>query len=277
LRLAAATGTNPYRFGLIGSTDTHTGLVSVSESNHYGKLVQDSLPEQRVKPSRGGFDPWRTSASGLAGVWATANTRAAILQAFRRKEVYATTGPRISVRFFGGFGFTAADAEVADIAAIGYRKGIPMGGDLQPRAGSAVPGFLLQVDKDPLGANLDRVQIVKGWLDGQGNTHEKVFDVVWSDHRKVDATGQVPPLPSTVVVDSARYSNSVGTAQLRALWRDAEFDATQPAFYYLRALEIATPRHQVYDAVALNRDPNDTGYPVTIQERAYSSPIWYSP
>jgi hypothetical protein len=270
------TGANPYQFGVIGSTDSHTGLVSVDESNHYGKLAVDTLPEQRVNPTGGGFDPWRTSASGLAGVWATANTREAIFSAFKRKEVYGTTGPRIAVRFFGGFDFVAADADAADLAAIGYSRGVPMGGDLAHAPAGAAPGFLFEVSRDSFGANLDRVQIIKGWVDASGIAHEAVFDVALTD-QQAGPDGAVLPLPSTVDVDTARYSNTVGAARLSGVWTDPDFDSTQASFYYLRALEIRTPRHQVYDAVALQMDPRATPYPVTIQERAWSSPIWYRP
>jgi len=269
-------GANPYQFGVIGSTDSHTGLVSVDESNHYGKLAVDTLPEQRINPTGGGFDPWRTSASGLAGVWATANTRAAIFAAFKRREVYGTSGPRIAVRFFGGFDFSAADAQALDPAAVGYRKGVPMGGDLTQAPAGTAPGFLFEVSKDSVGANLDRVQVIKGWVDASGITHERVYDVALAG-QQTDVNGTVLPLPSTVDAATASYMNTVGAARLSGLWIDPNFDSTQTSFYYLRALEIRTPRHQVYDAVALQMDPDDTGYPVTIQERAWSSPIWYRP
>ncbi len=276
LQLEAETGTNPYKFGMIGSTDSHTGLTSAQENNFYGKLVNDALPAQRVAMG-GNFPAWETSASGMAAVWATENTREAIAAAFKRKEVYATTGPRIAVRFFGGFGFKPRDANANDLAAVGYRKGIPMGGDLSTAPRGKAPSFLVQVSKDTEGANLDRVQIVKGWMDAEGNTHEQVFDVAWSGERTLDASGMVPALASTVDLDRASYENSIGAAQLSTVWTDPEFDATQPSFYYVRALEIPTPRHHVYDAVALQMDPRTIPLPSEIQERAYSSPIWYTP
>jgi hypothetical protein len=277
LEIAGSAGENPYQFGFIGSTDSHTGLVSVDESDHYGKLVQDSLPAERVNPSAGGFDPWRTSASGLAAVWAAENTREAVTSAFRRREVYATSGPRIAVRFFGGFNFETADAMATDVAATGYAKGVPMGSDLTASPANESPVFLVHASKDPAGANLDRVQIIKGWVDDSGVAREKIFDVVWSGDRTPEANGMVAPLPSTVDVNTASYSNSVGSAQLAIVWRDPEFDPTQAAFYYVRVLEIETPRLQVYDAVALQMAPENTGWPLTIKERAWSSPIWYTP
>ena len=276
LEVQEETDTNPYMFGVIGSTDSHTGLVSVDESNHYGKLAVDTLPAQRVNPTGGGFNPWQTSASGLAAVWATSNTREAIFQAFKRKEVYGTSGPRIAVRFFGGFDFEAADA--GDLVQTGYAKGVPMGGDLTQAPPDQAPGFVFQVDKDPVGANLDRVQIVKGWIDADGNTQELVFDAALSTHRTSPGDQDVvQPLASTVDVATASFANSTGYAQITGFWQDPEFDRSQAAFYYVRALEIQTPRHQVYDAVALQINPEDTGYPVTIQERAWSSAIWYTP
>lgn len=274
LQLEVATGTNPFKFGMVGSTDSHIGLSNVREDDFWGKLVSDSLPENRVA-MQGNFAAWDTSSGGLAGVWATGNTREGIANAFKRKEVYGTSGPRLSVRFFGGFGFESADAEIsADIA---YRKGVPMGGDLTAAPAGKAPGFLVQVSKDPASANLDRVQIIKGWLDANGNTHEKVYDVAWAGERSPGAGGFVPALPGTVDVERASYDNSVGAAQLNVVWHDPQFNPSERAFYYVRALEIETPRHQVYDMVALELDPNLSTKPLTIQERAWSSPIWYTP
>lgn len=272
----AATGVNPFRFGMIGSTDSHTGIVSVEEDNFYGKMVVDTLPEQRVS-SQANFAAWEMSAGGLAAVWATENSRQAIAEAFQRKEVYASSGPRISVRLFGGFDFSIEDAQAPNLPATGYAKGVPMGSDLTAAPAGEAPSFLIEVLKDPLGANLDRVQVVKGWLDNKGNTHESVFDVAWSGERQPGADGLVPAVGNTVDADTASWRNSIGTARLATVWRDPAFDPGQLAFYYLRALEIPTPRHQVYDAVALGIDPADTGQPVSIQERAWSSPIWYTP
>ncbi|HTQ99074.1 MAG TPA: DUF3604 domain-containing protein, partial [Candidatus Acidoferrum sp.] len=276
MQMEANIGANPYKFGFVGGTDSHTGLTSVREDDFLGKLVSDSLPASRVA-MQGNFAAWDTSAGGLAGVWATENTREAIAEAFKRKEVYGTSGPRIALRFFGGFDFEAADALLTDAAETGYKKGVPMGGDLSTAPPGKVPTFLVQVSKDPLSGNLDRVEIIKGWLDAKGKTHEKVYDVAWAGERKPDAKGFVPALPSTVNIETASYDNTQGAVQLNAMWRDPSFDPKQRAFYYVRALEIETPRHQVYDAVALKIDPKKSGKPLTIQERAWSSPIWYTP
>jgi len=276
LEIEEKTGVNPYKFGMIGASDSHTGLSSVEESDFLGKLVINSLPEQR-RDTTPIFPAWEMQAGGIAGVWATENTRSGIMAAFKRKEVYATTGPRIALRVFGGFSFVAADANERDIAAVGYRKGVPMGGDLaNPPAGKA-PGFLIHAAKDPISGNLDRIQVVKGWLDASGVAHEKIFDVAWSGNRKKDANGKLPPVGNTVDLKIPSFTNTIGTAQLATVWSDPEFNAAQRAFYYVRVLEIPTPRHSVYDAVALGIDVKDTKQPATIQERAFSSPIWYTP
>jgi hypothetical protein len=277
LEIEHSLGANPYQFGVIGSTDSHTGLVSVDERNHFGKLAVDSLPVERINPSKGGFDPWRTSASGLAAVWATENTREAILQAFKRRQVYATSGPRITVHFFGGFGFDEHKISPDTLANVGVQNGVPMGGDLVGSYDDSPISFIFQVSKDPLGANLDQVQIIKGWLDESGKAHEKIFTVAWSGNRALDDEGKVEILDSTVNLPLASYENVVGSEHLSGLWIDPDFNPNQSAFYYLRALEIQTPRHQVFDAVALRIPSEDTGYPETIQERAWSSPIWYTP
>ncbi len=270
-------GFNPYRFGLIGSTDAHTGVASAEEPNFWGKLARDSIPEGKNPVWRGAGGPngWSMSASGLAAVWAPENSRSAILEAFRRKEVYATTGPRIVVRVFGGWGFEASDAEAAEIARVGAAGGVPMGADLPPRSGDGAPRFLVHAAKDPKSAHLDRVQMVKGWIDGEGATHERVFDVVWSGERAPDSTGQVPPVPDTVDASTATYTNEHGAPVLSAVWGDPDFDGTRNAFYYVRVLEVPTPRHSVWDAIALGIDPAETEHPISIQERAYTSPIHY--
>jgi len=217
------------------------------------------------------------SAGGIAGVWATANTREAIMAAFKRKEVYATTGPRIALRVFGGFSFVASDASARDIASVGYSKGIPMGGDLTNAPRGKAPSFLIHAVKDPISGNLDRVQVIKGWLDSAGQTHERIYDVVWSGNRKLDANGKLPAVGSTVDLKTPSYTNTIGVAQLATVWTDPDFNPGQRAFYYVRVLEIPTPRHSVFDAVALGIDISETKQPATIQERAYSSPIWYTP
>lgn len=275
LELDSALGVNPFKLGMIGATDSHTGLASAEENNFMGKMGIDSIPENK-ETGFGAVPGWEMSASGLAAVWARENTREEILAAFRRREVYGTSGPRISVRFFGGFDFAPGDADARDIAATGYAKGVPMGGDLKGTADRRAPSFLVRAVKDPAGGNLDRVQIVKGWLGPDGKAQEKVFDVAWSDGRTRDAEGKVPPVGDTVDRRTAAYANTIGAAELTAVWTDPEFDPERRAFYYVRVLQIPTPRNSLYDSVALGKAPPE-GYAVTIQERAYSSPIWYTP
>lgn len=275
LELEERIGVNPYKLGMIGSTDSHSGLASAEENNFQGKFAFDSTPEMKSHRLGDAVSGWDMSASGLAAVWAKENTREEIFAAFRRREVYATTGPRIAVRFFGGFSFTPDDTGAADIAAVGYSKGVPMGGDLAAGAGAA-PTFLVQAVKDPKGANLDRVQIVKGWLGEQGKAQEKIFDVAWSAGRAPGADGKVPAIGDTVDLNAASYTNAIGAAELVAVWTDPEFDPGERAFYYVRVLQIPTPRNSLYDSVAMQKPPPE-GYPPAIQERAYTSPIWYSP
>jgi hypothetical protein len=272
LALEQRIGVNPYRFGLIGSTDSHTGMASAEEPNFWGKLARDSIPENKG-PRFGvtaGPTGWSMSASGLAAVWAEENSREAILAAFRRREVFATSGPRIAVQLFAGWEPEA----VADTEA---RLEVPMGGTLPRGPKGSAPRFLVHALKDPKGANLDRIQIVKGWLDAAGETHEKVFDVAWSGERTPGADGALPPVGNTVDPATARYTNEIGSATLSTIWRDPEFDPTRPGFYYARILEIPTPRHSTFDALALGRDPKTLEQPWSIQERAYTSPIWYAP
>ncbi|WP_440875177.1 DUF3604 domain-containing protein [Thalassotalea sp. PLHSN55] len=270
-------GVNPYKFGVIGSTDTHTGITAVEEDNFAGKGQHDNKPEVRAKHTGiGSSKGWDMSSAGYAAVWAQENTRESLVDAFKRKEVYTTTGPRISLRFFGGFDFTADDANSADLAAVGYGKGIPMGGDL-PASNGKAPSFLMSVMKDPKGANLDRVQVVKGWVDAEGNSHEKVFDVAASDNRVITKGKVSGPVGSTVNLETGEYTNDIGAAQLTVVWTDPDFDATQEAFYYVRSLEIPTPRYSLLDAIKLGIKWEDTEHPATIQERVYSSPIWYAP
>ncbi len=282
LELENRIGVNPYQFGVIGSTDSHTGLSSAEEPNFWGKFPRDTTPGAKMGSWRtgsggGGPNGWSMSASGLAAVWAEENTRESIFAAFKRREVYGTTGPRIAVRFFGGWNYDAAAADAADLADIGYAGGVPMGGDLTGAPEGVAPKFLVRATKDPKSGNLDRVQIVKGWLDANGAAQERVYDVVWSDGRVADANGKVPPVGNTVDITTGQYENSIGAAELSAVWEDPDFDASQNAFYYVRALEIPTPRHSLLDALALGMDVAETGHPATIQERAYSSAIWYKP
>ena len=278
LAIEERVGANPYRFGLIGSTDSHTGMASAEEPNFWGKLARDSIPENKQGQGRkNGATGWSMSAAGLAAVWASENSRQAILEAFRRREVYGTTGPRIGVRVFGGWRFEPEHATAGDIDATGRRHGVPMGADLPARGDAAAPSFLVVAQKDPKSANLDRVQMVKGWLDAEGQTRERVHDIAWSDERTPDASGRVPPVENTVDLDLGTYRNDVGSTLLSTVWRDPDFDASRRAFYYVRVLEIPTPRHSVFDALALGLDPRNIEGAATIQERAYTSPIFYAP
>jgi hypothetical protein len=272
-------GENPFKFGFVGASDGHIGMSSIEEDNFLGKIATDAKLSVRAESQAAGlvFPAWDMSASGLTGVWAAENTREAIYAAFKRKEVYGTTGPRISLRVFGGFNFNARDARTNDIAAVGYRKGVPMGSDLTAAPRYRATTLLIHAAKDETGANLDRVQVVKGWIDAAGNTQEKVYDVAWSEGREMDADGNLPPVGNTVDITTAQYSNSIGAAQLATVWEDPDFDPALNAFYYVRVIEIPTPRHSLFDALALQIPVADTGWPATIQERAYSSPIWYTP
>jgi hypothetical protein len=281
LKLEATLGTNPYKFGMVGSTDSHTGLATAEEENFFGKHSGVEPSAERWEHVVGDLGAlkiigWEMTASGYAGVWATENTREALFDAMERKEVYGTTGPRMIVRLFGGWDFAAEDARTRLPAEVGYTKGVPMGGDLAPRPDGKAPSFLVAAAKDPYSGNLDRIQIVKGWLDGTGQTHEKVFDVVWSGDRAPDANGLLPPVGDTVDVASATWTNTIGAPELITVWADPEFDPAQKAFYYARVIEIPTPRWTTYDAkrfaVQMSAD-----VPMKTQERAYTSPIWYTP
>ncbi|MEM7409649.1 MAG: DUF3604 domain-containing protein [Myxococcota bacterium] len=283
LELEARFGTNPYRFGMIGSTDSHTGLATADEDNFFGKHSADMEPSPtRWKDAVGGrgefvIPGWMMASSGYAAVWARDNTREEIWDALARREVYATTGPRIRVRFFGGWDYAAADAAASDLAAVGYAGGVPMGGVLPARSKGA-PRFLVAAAKDARSAHLDRVQIVKGWIDADGRTHERVHDVAWSQPgmRKPGPDRVVPPVPSTVDVERARYTQNHGAAQLAVVWTDPDFDPKAAAFYYVRVLEIPTPRWTTYDQRVLGATLGER-VPRVTQERAYSSPIWYQP
>jgi hypothetical protein len=268
-------GVNPFKFGVVGSTDSHNSLVTAVESNYYGKLASQMVTLNRPK-DRSNFAVWELSASGLAAVWAKENTREAVFAAFQRKEVYGTSGPRIALRMFAGFNFKAADARAKDIAAVGYKHGVPMGGDLTKAPGKHAPTFLVHAVKDEASGNLDRIQIIKGWVDNTGNRQEKIYDIAWSNNRHVKE-GKLPAVGNSVDVATASYKNNIGAVELATVWKDPQFDPTLRAFYYVRVLEIPTPRHSTYDAVALGLDPATTKMPLTIQERAWSSPIWYTP
>mgnify|MGYP001820080624 FL=1 len=281
LKLEAGLGTNPYKFGMVGSTDSHTAMATAQEDNFFGKHSGVEPEPNRWKHVVGEFGPtrilgWEMASSGLAAVWATENTRRAIFDAMERKEVYATTGSRIGLRFFGGWEFTDKDAASRTPAEIGYAKGVPMGGDLENPPEGKAPSFLVAALKDPFSGNLDRVQIVKGWLDADGKTHEKVYDVAWSGDRKPGVDGKLPPVGSTVDPKTATFTNTIGAAELITDWTDPEFDPKQRAFYYARVIEIPTPRWSAYDAVRFGVEmPKEVK--MMTQERAYSSPIWYTP
>ncbi len=286
LAYEAALGVNPFKFGLIGSTDAHTSLSTTTEDNFFGKVaaVEPTADPIRFEETVGGIGgppevgqfARQTSASGLAAVWSRDNTREALWDAMERKEVYATTGTRLVVRVFAGYDFSQKELTRSDFAANGYAKGVPMGGDLKTAPAGRSPSFLIRAIRDPDGANLDRIQVVKGWLDSAGQTHEKIHDVAWSGDRKPGVNGKLPTVGNTVNVAEASYDNSIGAPALQAYWQDPEFDPKERAFYYVRVLEIPTPRWTTFDAkyfgVALPKD-----VPASIQERAYTSPIWYTP
>jgi hypothetical protein len=284
LLLEAKFGTNPYKFGMIGSTDAHTGLAAVEEENFFGKVtVSEPNPERlhgkfMENPKIGvKIMDWEVSSSGYAAVWATENTREAIFDAMQRRETYATTGPRMLVRFFGGWEFEPGDAGNRMPAAIGYAKGVPMGGDLTAAPNGKSPTFIAAALKDPIGANLDRIQIIKGWVDKNGKLQERIYDVAVSGDRKIGPDGRCKtPVGSTVDVANATWTNTIGAPELIAVWKDPDFDARQRAFYYARVLEIPTPRWTAYDAKRFGVKPLP-GTTMTLQERAYTSPIWYTP
>ena len=275
-------GTNPYKFGMIGATDSHTSLATAEEDNFFGKHSgyepnPGRLSHPFIETDKGKIVGWQMVASGLAAVWATENTREAIFDAMLRKEVYGTTGPRMAVRMFGGWEFNDQDLNSRIPANAGYKKGTPMGGDLRVKPEDATaPNFMVLALRDPIGANLDRIQIVKGWLDADGTTHEKVYDVAWSGERVLDKKGKLPAVGNTVDAANATWTNTIGAAELSTVWTDPDFDAKQKAFYYARILEIPTPRWSTYDAFRFGIDLPD-GAPVSTQERAYTSPIWYTP
>ena len=284
LKLEQELGVNPYKFGLVSGSDAHTGLAAMEEENFFGKTTPQEPSPHRLSatfidnPQTGvKVMDWEVSAAGYAAVWATENTRESLWDAMQRKETYSTTGPRLLVRFFGGWDFEAKDAANRMPATIGYTKGVPMGGDLSAAPAGKSPTFLVAALKDPIGANLDRYQIVKGWLDTNGKLHEKVYDVAWSGERKPDATtGKLPPVGNTVDVANATWTNTIGAPELIAVWKDPDFDPTQRAFYYGRVIEIPTPRWTAYDVKRFGVKPLE-GTTMTLTERAYTSPIWYTP
>jgi len=284
LKYDASLGVNPFKFGMIGASDSHTGLATTREENYYGKFSKSEPAPGRWKEfivqSRTNdalsLLAYEELASGLAGVWATENTREALFDAMERREVYSTTGSRIVVRMFGGWDYLKSDVSRAEMARIGYRKGVPMGGDLPPRPAKKSPVFMLAASKDPDGANLDRIQIIKGWLDSSGATQEQIYNVALSDGRKINRKGKAKPVGNTVKVKQASYTNDIGAPELRTVWTDPDFQPSQRAFYYARVLEIPTPSWQAYDAKAFGDEFPDS-VEMSIQDRAYTSPIWYTP
>jgi hypothetical protein len=280
LLLEEKLGTNPYKFGMIGSTDSHTSLATTQEDNFFGKHSgAEPGPERMSHPfmsnENGTIMGWQQVASGLAAVWARDNTRAALFEAMERKEVYATTGTRMMVRFFGGWEFNDNDLNNRQPAFAGYEKGVPMGGDLPARGKAKAPTFMVYALRDTMGANLDRIQIVKGWQEG-GKTVEKVYDVSWSGDRKPNKDGKLPSVGNTVDAKAANWTNTIGAGELATVWSDPDFDPDQRAFYYARVIEIPTPRWTTHDAFRFGVEIPE-GAPVSIQDRAYTSPIWYTP
>ena len=283
LALEASLGINPFKFGMIGSTDAHTGLAAVEEENFFGKRSGvEPGPHRWEHVVIEAPDPqftifgWKQAAGGYAAVWATENTREAIFDAMERKEVYATTGSRMMVRMFGGYDFTEEDARSRLPADVGYAKGVPMGGDLGSAESGKAPNFLVAALKDPYSGNLDRVQIIKGWLDTDGKTQEKVYNVVWSDGRIVGDNGKLPSVGNTVDVKNASWTNTIGASELIGFWSDPDFNPVQKAFYYVRVIEIPTPRWTAYEAKRFDVEM-DSNVPIITTERAYTSPIWYTP
>jgi hypothetical protein len=284
LKFANELGANPYKYGLIGSSDNHTALSTVAADNFFGVSPSGEPGASRMKaPSlvvtKGHTPlppPSEMLSSGLAAVWAPENTRESIFDAIRRREVYATTGTRITVRVFAGWDFKKGDAERSDFADYGYAHGVPMGGDLSGAHQGQAPTLVIQAAKDPDGANLDRVQVIKGWVDAGGQTHEKIFDVAWSGDRKAGADGKLPLVGSTVDVPNASYSNSIGAAVLDTTWTDPTFKAAERAYYYVRVIEIPTPRWTTIDAKRFGSELPTT-VPPAITQRAYTSPVWYAP
>jgi hypothetical protein len=271
---------NPFKYGFIGDSDTHNAAASNEEYNFTGKFAFENNARERLSgvpgaPAGQVQQVQEFSSAGLAGVWAPENTREAIWDAMQRRETFATSGPMIKVRFFGSFDYATDDVQKPDFVQQAYARGVPMGGDLKHGTGKS-PTFLVMAQKDANSGNLDRVQIIKGWLDANGEQHEKIYDVAWSGDRKVDADGKLPAVGNNVDLKTATYTNDIGAAQLTTGWTDPDFKPRERAFYYARVLEIPTPRWNTYDAVQQQMAPL-TGVPATIQERAWSSPIWYVP
>jgi hypothetical protein len=284
IQLEQKLGVNPFRFGMIGSSDTHTSLSTVREDNYFGKLPHleptakrfEEVVLRSTKDNSPLIYSWQMSASGLVAVWGRENTRESLFDALQRKEVYATTGSRITVRLFGGWDFTSDEVERYDFARMGYARGVPMGGDLTNGPDGKAPSFMIRALRDPDNANLDRVQVIKGWLDANGETHERIYDVACSDGRAIVNRRCEKPVGSTVDVANASYTNTIGDPLFTAHWVDPDFDPDQRAFYYVRVIEIPKPRWTAYDAKFFKVKMPDN-VPMTVQDRAYTSPIWYTP
>jgi hypothetical protein len=282
LQIQKKLGTNPYKFGMTGSTDSHTGLATAEEENFFGKHSGSEPGPKRWEHPMAQlgdkkYEGWSMVGSGLAAVWAKENTREAIFDAMMKKETYATTGPRMLVRFFGGWEFTAADAQQRLPANVGYSKGVPMGSDLRKSASGSAPTFLVAALKDPLSGNLDRIQIIKGWLDKGGNRQEMIYDVAVSDGRNIGADGRCKtPVGNTVDIPNATWTNTIGDPELITVWKDPDFDPALPAVYYARVIEIPTPRWTAYESKRFGVKMASE-VPMVTQERAYTSPIWYTP
>jgi hypothetical protein len=279
LALGQDLGTNPFKLGFIGGTDSHNGLMGATDEYSFvgGHGLEDETPRRRQTAEVGGWLAARDQSPGsLTAAWATSNTREAIWDAMHRRETFATSGTRLAVRFFGGWTYDEALLARADVIEKAYAGGVPMGSDLRESRGHPAPRFIVLASKDALGANLDRIQIIKGWVDEAGELRDRVYDVRWAGERTPDTNGRLPPVGNTVDLNTATYRNSIGAPELAAVWQDPDFDPGLPALYYVRVLEIPTPRWTTYDAVrAALPLPDDV--PATIQERAWSSPIWYTP
>nr|MDJ0858791.1 DUF3604 domain-containing protein [Dinoroseobacter sp.] len=286
LKYEAELGVNPFKFGMIGSTDSHTSLATAREDNFFGKasLAEPGGGDHRyeefiIQPDFLGEDvairSYETLAAGLAAAWARENTREAIWDSFKRKEVYATTGSRMTVRVFAGWDFEAEEVHRPDFAAEGYARGVPMEADLFAGPDGAAPSFMVRALRDPDGANLDRIQIVKGWVDPSGEPQTKVFDAGWAGDRTPDSEGKLPAVGNTV--EGATYTNTIGAAALGAHWVDPEFDPAQRAYYYVRVLEIPTPTWLAHDKAFFGEIDLPADAVMEHQERAYTSPIWYTP
>jgi hypothetical protein len=282
LLLKEKLGINPFKFGMIGSTDSHSSLSSTDDNNFYGKFSSQTFDHNRSNTNYRHDESgkglarmgWEYCASGYAAVWAKSNSRKDIWDAMKRKEVYGTTGSRMQVRFFGGWDFNKKDIQKANYVSLGYQKGVPMGGDIAPNSSKKAPNFMIHAAKDPKGAHLDKIQIIKGWTKG-GKTFEKIYDVAWAGKRKLDKNNKVASVGNTVDLKTATYTNTIGATELATVWTDPDFDPSVEAFYYVRVLEIPTPHWTLYDAVRYGvTHPKET--PSVNIEKAYSSPIWYS-